>query len=401
MTQDHSDKIRELAQELFQQDEGVKQLLEALVESAMQAEVEEHLGAGRYERSAERRGRRNGSKPRTFNTRSGELRFQVPQVRECEPYHPSLFARWQRSERALLVACAEMYFQGVSTRKVQAVLAKMCGFELSAMTVSRIASEVDAKLDAMRGRRLTSEYPYLMIDARYEKVRAGGTVSSEAVLVVVGFNEQGQREILDWRNGDSESLETWGSMFRGLKQRGLEGVKLVISDAHGGIRAAIAKHFQGVKWQRCRVHFKREIGRKVANKQYREVQRDLAAVFGGEDRQACMRLRDEMAVKWEKDKPKVAAMLRDGLEDCLTVLGFPASHSKRLTSTNMVERLMKTIKQRTQVVGVFPNRASCERLVGALLVETHEHWQLAERSYFNMENYEEEIVAARAAESQA
>ena len=137
MTQDHSDKIRELAQELFQQDEGVKQLLEALVESAMQAEVEEHLGAGRYERSAERRGRRNGSKPRTFNTRSGELRFQVPQVRECEPYHPSLFARWQRSERALLVACAEMYFQGVSTRKVQAVLAKMCGFELSAMTVSR------------------------------------------------------------------------------------------------------------------------------------------------------------------------------------------------------------------------------------------------------------------------
>jgi len=396
MTQDHSDKIRELAQELFQQDEGVKQLLEALVESAMQAEVEEHLGAGRYERSAERRGRRNGSKPRTFNTRSGELHFQVPQVRECEPYHPSLFARWQRSERALLVACAEMYFQGVSTRKVQAVLAKMCGFELSAMTVSRIAAEVDAKLDAVRERRLTGEYPYLMIDARYEKVRSGGPVSGEAVLVVVGFNEQGQREILDWRNGDSESMETWGSMFRGLKQRGLEGVKLVISDAHGGIRAALAKHFQGVKWQRCRVHFKREIGRKVANKQYREVQRDLAAVFGGEDRQACLRLRDEMADKWEKAKPKVAAMLRDGLEDCLTVLEFPASHGKRLTSTNMVERLMKTIKQRTQVVGVFPNRASCERLVRALLVETHEHWQLAERAYFNMENFEEEIVAAHA-----
>ena len=223
MTQDHGDKIRELAQELFQQDEGVKQLLEALVESAMQAEVEEHLGAGRYERSAERRGRRSGSKPRTFNTRSGELHFQVPQVRECEPYHPSLFARWQRSERALLVACAEMYFQGVSTRKVQAVLAKMCGFELSAMTVSRIAAEVDAKLDAVRERRLTGEYPYLMIDARYEKVRSGGTVSGEAVLVVVGFNEQGQREILDWRNGDSESMETWGSMFRGLSSAASRG----------------------------------------------------------------------------------------------------------------------------------------------------------------------------------
>ncbi len=319
-------------------------------------------------------------------------------MRDCEPYHPSLFARWQRSERALLVACSEMYFQGVSTRRVETVLEKMCGLDISAMTVSRVAAELDEKLDAMRGRRLTSEYPYLMIDARYEKVRAGGSISSEAVLVVIGFNAEGGREILDWRNGDSESLETWGSVLQGLKQRGLTGVKLVISDAHSGIRAALEKHFQGVRWQRCRVHFKREIARKVAHTEYREVLRDLAAVFAAADRQGCLRIGEEMAEKWERRRPKVAAMLRAGLEDCLTVLGFPESHRKRLTSTNMAERLMKTIKQRTRVVGVFPNRASCERLVGALLVEQHERWQLAERAYFNMETAQEELSAARAAE---
>lgn len=371
MTQDHSDKILELAQELFQQDEGVKQLLQALIEQAMQAEVNQHLGAQPYQRTESRRGRRNGKKPRTFKTRNGELHFDVPQVRDCEPYHPSLFARWQRSERALLVACSEMYFQGVSTRRVQAVLEKMCGLDISAMTVSRVAAELDEKLDGMRGRRLTSEYRYLMIDARYEKVRAGASVSSEAVLVVIGFNHQGGREILDWCNGDSESLETWGAVFQGLKQRGLTGVKLVISDAHSGIRAALEKHFQGVRWQRCRVHFKREIARKVAHTEYREVLRDLAAVFAAAEREACMRVGEEMALKWERRRPKVATMLRAGLEDCLTVLEFPASHRKRLTSTNMAERLMKTIKQRTRVVGVFPNRASCERLVGALLVELH------------------------------
>ena len=275
-------------------------MLKTLIESAMQAEGEEHLGAGRYER--------NASKPRTLRTRGGELHFEVSRVRECEPYNPSMFRRRQRSERALLVACAEMYFQGVSRRKVQALLEKMCGFGVSAMTVSRIAAEVDAKLDAVRGRRLTVEYPYLMADARYEKVRAGGTLHTEAVLVAAGFDEQGGREILDWRNGDSESRETGGSVFRDLKQRGLKGVKLVISDAHSGIRAALDKQLQGVARQRCRVHFKREIGRKVASKEYREVLCDLAAVCGGEDRKECPRRAEEMARKWEAKKPKVAAI---------------------------------------------------------------------------------------------
>lgn len=387
MTAQHDDRILELAQELFAERDGARRLLEALVNQVMEAEVSEHLGAGRHERGSGRRGWRNGSKPRRLKTRSGELALRVPQLRQTEPYHPSLFARWQRSERALLVACAEMYFQGVSTPKVQRVLDQMCGCEISSMTVSRVAAELDEKLAEFRSRRLDGQpYRYLMIDARYEKVRRAGGMTSEAVLLVAGFNEQGGREILDWVNGDSESAATWGDLFRKLKDRGLRGVELVVSDAHEGIRAALERHFQGVEWQRCRVHFKREMARKVGPRQYREVLRDLAAVLAGSDRAECLRRGEEMAQKWEAHKPQVAQMLRNGLEDCLTVWSYPDSQRRRLGSTNMLERPMKTLKQRTRVVGIFPNRASCERLIGAVLVEQHEKWQLEERPYFSMEN---------------
>ncbi len=393
MTHDHSDTIAELVQELFQQRDGVKRLLEELLNAAMRAEMTEQLGAERHERNPRRQGWRNGAKPRKLKTRVGELELRVPQLRNSEPYHPSMFARWQRSERALLVACAEMYFQGVSTRRVQQVLDEMCGCDVSAMTVSRVAGELDEKLAEFRERRLDQhEYPYLMIDARYEKVRRQGGIVSEAVLVVTGFNGQGQREILDWRNGDSESEATWGELFRQLKQRGLSGVRLIVSDAHGGIVAALGRHFQGVRWQRCRVHFKREVARKVAHREYREVLSELAAVFAAGEKDECLRRGEEMAQNWQTRRPKVAAMLRDGLEDCLTVLDFPEGHRRRLGSTNMLERLMKTLKQRTRVVGVFPNRASCERLIGAILLERHEKWQLESRPYFSMENADLEAL---------
>ena len=311
MTQPHSDTIEQLAQELFVRRDGMKRLLEELLNTAMELEASKHIGARRHERSPQRQGWRNGVKPRKLKTRAGELELRVPQTRNCKPYHPSMFAHWQRSERALLVACAEMYFQGVSTRRVQRVLDQMCGCDVSAMTVSRVAGELDEKLAEFRERRLNQhEYPYLMIDARYEKVRRQGGIVSEAVLLVSGFDERGQREILDWRNGDSESEDTWGELFRHLKQRGLRGVRLIVSDAHGGIVAALGKHFQGVRWQRCRVHFKREAARKVANREYREVLSDLAAVFAGEGKQQCLERREEMAQKWEPRRPKVAAMLR-------------------------------------------------------------------------------------------
>jgi transposase-like protein len=387
------DGVLESVQGLFREQDGPRRLLEALAQAAMAAEVSEHLGAARHERGSGRRGHRNGSKGRTLRTRVGDLELNVPQVRgmgggaACEPYHPSLFNRWQRSERALLVACAEMYFQGVSTRKVQEVLESMCGAEVSAMTVSRVACELDEKLAAFRGRRLGGEaYPYLMIDARYEKVRVEGRVVSQAVLVVAGFTSSGGREVLDWRVGDGESEQCWGEVFRSLKDRGLGGVRLVVSDAHRGIRAALARHFQGAAWQRCRVHFKRELGRKVSYKVLKELMKDTAAVFGGGgDEAECLRRGEEMAVKWDPRCPAASSMLRQGLADCLTVLAFPEPHRRRLASTNLLENIMKRLKARTKVVGVFPGRASCDRLIGSLLVELHEQWQTQERPWFNME----------------
>ena len=386
MAQGSMAAVRELLQGVFQREQGLKELVQWLANQAMQEEVSQHLGAELHERSADRLGYRNGSKPRKLKTRVGELELSVPQVRGCEPYHPSLFARFERSERALLVACSEMYVQGVSTRKVREVLEAMGAGEISAMTVSRVAQELDEKLDAFRGRRLEeTSYPYLKIDARYEKVRVEGKVISQAVLTTVGINSSGGREILDWRVADSESEASWSAVMRSLKDRGLGGVKLVVSDAHGGIRAAISRHLQGAAWQRCSVHFKREMCAKVSYKQSKELMDDLRAVFAPQEKAECLRRGEEMAAKWEKRSPAAAKMLREGLEDCLTVLSFPQDHRLRLSSTNMLECLMKRLKKRTRVVGIFPNKASCDRLIGALLLEVHEQWQTEERGMFNME----------------
>jgi putative transposase len=373
-------------QEVFLRPDGPRAVLELLANLAMRAEVAAHVGAAPHERAAGRRGRRNGTKARTLNTRVGAVELDVPQVRGCEPYHPTLFARWQRSERALMVACGEMYFQGVSTRNVRDVLERMCGCDVSAMTVSRVAQELDEKLAAFRARRLDhTSWPYVKVDARYEKVRVDGRVVGQAVLVTVGFDAAGRREVLDWRVADSESEQSWGDLFRGLKDRGLAGVRLVVRDAHGGIRAALARHLQGAAWQRCQVHFKRELCAKVSYKRGREAIRDLLAVLATDDRAECVRRGEEMASKWEAAYPAVARQLRDGLGDCLTVLSFPEAHRARLTSTNMLENLMRRLKKRTAVVGVFPNRASCDRLIGALLVEVHEEWQADGRSYYTLE----------------
>jgi transposase-like protein len=213
--------------------------------------------------------------------------------------------------------------------------------------------------------------------------------------VAVGFTSTGQREVLDWRVGDSESEETWGELFGQLKARGLKGLRLLTSDAHKGIVAAMQRHFQGVSWQRCRVHYKREVLRKVSWKVYREVARDLVAVFEPEDRAECLRRGEELAVKWEGRYPAVAKMLREGLEDCLAVLDFPASPRRRLQSTNLLENLMKRLKKRSRVVGVFPSRSSCDRLLGAQLLEVHEDWSLDETAYFNIENVDLTAVVVR------
>lgn len=382
------DGIGDSLQELFTRKDRLKELVSMMVNAAMQSEVSAYIGADPHQRSADRRGQRNGFKPRTLLTRVGQLELSVPQVRACEPYHPSMFNKWQRSERALMTACAEMYFQGVSTRNVREVLEAMCDGEISSMTVSRVAAEVEEKLAVFRDRRLSAtEYVYLMIDARYEKVRVEGKVVSQAVLVVMGVTSLGRKEILDWRVGDSESAQTWGELFLSLKDRGLRGVKMVISDAHSGIIAALQRHFQGVSWQRCRVHFKRELGRKVSYKAIKELMKEAKSVFLPAERAECLRRGQEMADRWRGRYPEVSKMLENGLEDCLAVLNLPENHRRLLASTNLLENLMKRLKKRTVVVGVFPSRASCDRLIGAQLLEVHEDWSTQTKPYLNMEQH--------------
>lgn len=364
----------------------LRSIVRTMVQSVLEEEMALHVGAARHERNAERVAHRNGYKPRTITSRVGEIALEVPQVRGGEPYHPSMFARWQRSERALLAACAEMYFLGVSTRKVSDVLEKMGGFSLSATTVSRVAMELDEQIAQFRERRLEHHtWAYLVVDACYLKVRRGKRIVSMAVLVVGGVNEQGEREILTWRVGDAESAETWGDVFRELKQRGLGGVEVVVSDGHEGIQAAVAKHFAGASWQRCWVHFLRNAMKKVSYKHYRTLLDDLRAARRIEDVGLRAQAVAALADRWEAVSARLARQIREQFEETMTVAYLPSEHQRKLYTTNLLERVMEEIKRRTQVIGIFPNEASCDRLVGARLMELHEDWQCASRRYLNMD----------------
>ena len=288
MTERNSDGYLDEIQERMDGD-VFKAMLEVMARRVMEEELALHVGADRHERTPSRRGQRNGHKTRGLKTRMGELALQVPQVRGGEPYSPMLFAKWQRSERALLVACAEMYFMGVSTRKVKRVLNKMGGFELSASTVSCVASELDEKLAEFRERRLDDHtWPYLMVDATYVKVRKQGRVVDQAVLVVTGVNDDGRREILTWRLADVESEDTWSEVFRELKQRGVTGVQWLISDGHEGIRAALRTQFTGVAWQRCWTHFMRNAMAKVGHRHKDAFAKELIAARKCERAETCM-----------------------------------------------------------------------------------------------------------------
>jgi putative transposase len=361
----------------------LKQMIEILVRQVLEVELENFIGAGFYERSDRRQGHRNGTKPRTMKTRIGDLHFEVPQVREGG-FYPSAFERYQRSEKAMICTIQEMVVQGVSTRDVKKVMEEMGGFEVSAATVSRAMAELDEEIHRFRTRRfIEHEYPYLIVDARYEKARREGHVRPAAVLIVAGIMDEGRREILGYYAGDSESEATWGAVFRDLKDRGLRGVQMVVSDAHKGIRAGLAKHFQGVLWQRCQVHLMREMLKKTARKDYKDLAADLRAIFVSEEKAQCLRVAEETAQKWEKRYPSMARALREGVEDCLAVLAVPADHRKRLRTTNMLECVMREMRRRTRVVNIFPNEASCVRLFGSLLIELNEQWLIEKRVYLS------------------
>jgi putative transposase len=283
----------------------------------------------------------------------------------------------------------EMYVEGVSTRKVKDVTEELCGTSFSKSLVSKLAGRLDAELEGWRSRPLEAEgYPYLFVDARYEKVRVDGRVVSEGVLIVSAVRDDGYREILAVEVADTESEATYHELFRSLKGRGLSGVELVVSDDHEGLKAAIARNFQGASYQRCQVHYARNLLGMVGHARRKELAEGLRGVFAAPSREVAVRLASELAERWRGSHPRVAEHLEEHIEECLSCLAFPESHRRRIRTTNGLERLNQEIKRRTRVVRIFPNREACLRLVSALAVEQSEEW-LTGRRYLDMEELKE------------
>jgi len=389
MANDHRRLDAELAQGVLLDDPGfLKEIVERVVQELLEAEMSEHIGAAPYERNVTRTGHRNGHKPRTLRTRVGTLNLLVPQDREGT-FSTRLFSRYQRNEKALVLALMEMYVEGVSTRKVKDVTEELCGTSFSKSLVSSLAGSLDAELRVWRSRRLEAQaYPYLFVDARYEKARVNGRVVSQGVLVVSAVREDSFREILAVEVADTESEATYQELFRALKRRGLKGVELVVSDDHEGLKAAIARRFQGAAYQRCQVHYARNLLGMVSFAKRKELAEGLRGVFAAPSREVALRLASELAARWRESHPKIAEHLEEHIEECLTCLAFPESHRRRIRTTNGLERLNQEIKRRTRVVRIFPNKEACLRLVTALAVEQSEEW-LTGRRYLDMEELRE------------
>ena len=388
MTRQQCDGFLDQIQENGGQD-VMLDMLRLMIQNVLEEGITRHVGAAPYERGGQRRGHRNGYKPRTVKTRMGELNLSVPQSRGTEPFDAYPLIKFQRSERALLVACAEMYFMGVSTRKVSNVLEKMGGFELSASTVSRVATELDERLREFRNRRLDNEtWPFIIVDACYLKARHHGRVINRAVLVVSGIDSAGRREILTWRMGDVESESTWGDVFSELRQRGIRGVTWAVSDGHEGIQAALSRHFPAACWQRCWTHFMRSLLAKASHKDKSVLSQELVAARKFSDVKICMAEAERIAGCWEKRYPEIAKQIRNQFEQTLSVHDVPKEQRRRVYTTNMLERVMREIKRRARVVGIFPNDDSCDRLVGAHLIEIHESWCCEKSRYLAFDDKE-------------
>jgi transposase-like protein len=389
MAKDHLRADKESTQQILLDDpEFLQKIVERTLQQILEAEMIAHVGAAPYERTDERRGQRNGYKPRTLKTRVGTLNLLVPQDREGT-FSTRLFARYQRNEKALILALMEMYVEGVSTRKVKDVTEELCGTSFSKSLVSRLAGELDSELERWRKRPLHEKaYPYLFVDARYEKARVDHRIVGEGVLIVYGVREDGYREILGVQVADTESEATYHELFRSLKARGLRGVRLVTSDDHPGLEAAIARHFQGARWQRCQFHYSKNLLKMVGSKKRAELAEGLREVFACPTRQTALGVAGELADRWRESHPQVAEHVEEHIEECLACLSFPASHRKRIRTTNGLERFNQEIKRRTRVVRIFPNREACLRLVTAMAVEQSEEW-LSGRRYLNMEELAE------------
>ena len=369
----------ELMEEVCEQGlDALPELMRIVLNAAMYIERQKHIGAGPYERTPERQGQANGFKPKTVATRMGKITMAIPQVRDCD-FYPSSLEKGIRSERALKLALAEMYVQGVSTRKVAAITEQMCGFQVSSSQVSKATAELDEQLQAWRERPL-GRMRYLYLDARYEKVRQDGQVRNSAVLLAVGVNEDGNREILGVSVSLGEHEVHWRNFLQSMVSRGLSGVELITSDDHSGLKSARKAVFGGVPWQRCQCHLQRNAQAYVPRKSMKAaVASDIRSIFNAPDRASADALLKKTVAKYAQDAPRLADWMEENLPEGLTVFAFPQKHRRLIRTTNGLERLNREIRRRTRVASLFPNDASCLRLVTAVVMEISEDWQTGRR----------------------
>jgi len=384
---------------LLEADEDfLKAVVQEIVQEVLEAEMEAALGAGKGERTATRVGYRSGYYSRTLVTRVGKLELRVPQDRQGR-FSTQLFDRYQRSEKALVSALAEMYVQGVSTRKVKAITEQLCGEQFSAATISRINQKLDAELQQFARRRLSGEYPYLILDARYEKVREEGVVRRRAVLTAIGVSWEGRRCVLAVELANRESASSWKDFLLEMKQRGFSGVEFVVSDDHAGLRQAIAEVLPEAVWQRCYVHFLRNALDYLPRKADDDCRQELRWIYDRRDLEEARRDLAAWLQKWQPKYPRLCDWVEEHIAETWSYFRLPVAHHKHLKSTNLLERYHQEIKRRTVVVRIFPNAASCLRLIRALAVETHENWIEATR-YLNMDllrEHKKELLRMEAA----
>jgi putative transposase len=385
MTQQTDDSVLQAAMELLNDNgfEAYAQVLRILLNEAMKIEREDALNARLYQRTDQRKGYANGYKQKSLDTRVGKITVDVPQVRGDVQFYPSALERGCRSERALKLAIAEMYVKGISTRKVNDVLEKLCGLQISSTQVSRVAALLDEELTQWNSRPL-GETPYLVLDARYEKVRHGGSVLACAVLMAAAVDVDGRRSLLGTSVSLSEAEPHWRDFLTALQDRGLKAVRYIVSDDHKGLKAALEARMPAVPWQRCQCHLQRNAAAyvpKVAMR--RQVHDDIRDIFNAPDRHEADRRLAACVDKYRKTAPRLAEWMENNIPEGLTVFILPPAHRRYMRTTNMLERLNEEIKRRTRVAGLFPNEAALLRLVAAILMETDQEWQTAKK-YLNM-----------------
>jgi putative transposase len=378
-----SPRIRELKELMSQDQDFLKAIVHQVVQDVLEAEMDETVGARKGQRTEGRLGYRSGYYGRSLITRVGRIELRVPQDRAGQ-FSTDVFERYQRSEKSLVSALAEMYIQGVSTRKVKAITEELCGHAFSASTISRINQTLDGELRKFAERRLEQSYPYLILDARYEKVRIDGVIRSQAVMIAIGIHGEGRREILAVELANRESSSSWEEFLKALKERGLCGVEYVVSDDHPGLKAAIGKLLPEASWQRCYVHFLRNALDYLPRKAQDDCLTELKWLYDRRDLAEAHRDLEGWLTRWGQKYGKLCQWVEENIEETFTFYRLPREHHKHLKSTNMLERLNEEIKRRTHVVRIFPNEAACLRLVRALAQEIHEDW-IEDHRYLNMD----------------